>query len=138
MEHARDDWEALAEEALETSTFAVELAALSEDELPGSGASSPAGPTLPFAYLSVHAPVEARAMSEEDLVARLEHLAPAVDAIVVHPDVIEEPGRYWGSGPCSSSRTWTRASPRAAPSRSSRRCSPRCRRPASASTSRTR
>jgi hypothetical protein len=99
MEHARDDWEALAEEALETSTFAVELAALSEDELPGLERYLAGRPDLPFAYLSVHAPVKHRAMSEEELVRRLEHLAPAVDAIVVHPDAIEEPGRYWGLGP---------------------------------------
>jgi sugar phosphate isomerase/epimerase len=94
MEHARDEWEALAEEALETSTFAVELAALSEDELPGLERYLAAGPDLPFAYLSVHAPVKHRAMSEAELVGRLAHLAPLVDAIVVHPDTIEEVERY--------------------------------------------
>src|SRR5215210_56307 len=100
MEHSRDEWEALAREALETSTFAVELAALSEDELPGLERYLAAGPDLPFAYLSVHAPVKHRAMSEEELVGRLAHLAPLADAIVVHPDAIEEPERYRVLGSC--------------------------------------
>jgi hypothetical protein len=100
MAHARDEWEALAEEALETSTFAVELAALSEDELPGLERYLASGPDLPFAYLSVHAPVKHRAMSEAELVERLGHLAPAVDAIVVHPDAIEVAERYRALGSC--------------------------------------
>ena len=58
MEDSRADWEALVNEALETSTFTAELAALSEDELPGLEAYLAAGPELPFAYLSVHAPVK--------------------------------------------------------------------------------
>ena len=100
MEHSRDDWAALAEEALATSTFAVELAALSEDELPGLERYLAGAPDLPFAYLSVHAPVKHRAMSEEELVGRLAHLAPLADAIVVHPDAIEEPERYRVLGSC--------------------------------------
>ncbi len=34
MEGSRADWGAMVAEALDTSTFAIELAALSEDELP--------------------------------------------------------------------------------------------------------
>ncbi|HEY8581451.1 MAG TPA: TIM barrel protein [Capillimicrobium sp.] len=94
MADRRGDWEALVDEAMATSTFAVELAALSEAELPGLQAFLDAAPTLPFRYLSVHAPVKHRAMSEEELVARLADLPPWVDAIVVHPDVIEDPSRY--------------------------------------------
>src|SRR5687767_15059785 len=100
MTHARDEWEALAEEALETSTFAVELAALSEDELPGLERFLAGAPDLPFAYLSVHAPVKHRALSEAELVARLEQLAPVADAIVVHPDTIEDVALYRGLGSC--------------------------------------
>jgi sugar phosphate isomerase/epimerase len=33
-------------------------------------------------------------MGEEELVARLAELPPSVDAIVVHPDVMDEPERY--------------------------------------------
>ena len=35
MADSRGDWPAMVAEALETSPFAAELAALSEDELPG-------------------------------------------------------------------------------------------------------
>lgn len=94
MADNRGHWEALVAEAMETSSFAVELAALSESELPGLQAFLDAGPSLPFRYLSVHAPVKHRAMDEEELVARLASLPPWVDAIVVHPDVIEDPARY--------------------------------------------
>jgi hypothetical protein len=94
MAERRGDWDALVDEAMETSTFAVELAALSEGELPGLQAFLAAAPTLPFRYLSVHAPVKHRQMGEEELVARLAELPPWVDAIVVHPDVMDEPASY--------------------------------------------
>jgi Xylose isomerase-like TIM barrel len=94
MAERRGDWEALVDEAMETSTFAVELAALSEGELPGLQDFLAGAPALPFRYLSVHAPVKHRQMSEEELVARLADLPPWVDAIVVHPDVMDVPARY--------------------------------------------
>jgi hypothetical protein len=98
MEEHRGDWEALVEQALETSSFAVELAALSEAELPGLLAFLADGPVLPFRYLSVHAPVKHFALTEKELVARLAGLPAWVDAIVVHPDVIEDPGAYAALG----------------------------------------
>ena len=98
MESSRADWAALVAEARELSAFAVELAALSEDELPGLEAYLAAGPELPFAYLSVHAPVKHLKMPESELVARLVHLAPAADAIVVHPDAIDDPEPYQALG----------------------------------------
>jgi hypothetical protein len=94
MAEHRGHWEELVDEAMETSTFAVELAALSESELPGLQAFLDAAPSLPFRYLSVHAPVKHRVMDEDELVARLASLPPWVDAIVVHPDVMEDPARY--------------------------------------------
>jgi hypothetical protein len=94
MAELRGDWEVLVEEATLTSSFAVELAALSEDELPGLQSFLDAAPALPFRYLSVHAPVKHRRMGEGELVARLAELPPSVDAIVVHPDVMDEPERY--------------------------------------------
>jgi sugar phosphate isomerase/epimerase len=100
MEDARADWDAMVAAALEVSTFAVELAALSEDELPGLEAYLAAAPELPFDYLSVHAPVKHLRMPEAELVARLERLAPLVDAIVVHPDAIDEPAAYRALGSC--------------------------------------
>ena len=44
--------------------------------------------------MSVHAPVKHLRMPEAELVERLAHLAPRVDAIVVHPDAIGDPGLY--------------------------------------------
>jgi sugar phosphate isomerase/epimerase len=98
MEARRGDWASLVAEAMETSTFAIELAALSEDELPGLQDFLATAPALPFRYLSVHAPVKHRRTSEEEMVARLADLPPWVDAIVVHPDVMDEPARYRALG----------------------------------------
>ena len=94
MAEHRGDWGTLVDEAIAVSSFAVELAALSEAELPGLQAFLDAGPSLPFRYLSVHAPVKHRAMPEDELVDRLASLPAWVDAIVVHPDTIEDPSRY--------------------------------------------
>jgi hypothetical protein len=94
METGRGDWAALVAEAMETSRFAVELAALSEEELPGLEAYLAKGPELPFDYVSLHAPVKHLRMPEAELVRRLARLAPAVDAIVVHPDAMDDPREY--------------------------------------------
>src|SRR5918994_1803505 len=56
MADTRGDWPAMVAAALDTSPFAAELAALSEDELPGLEAYLATQPELPFGYLSVHAP----------------------------------------------------------------------------------
>ena len=53
MEEQRGDWGALVDAALETSSFAVELAALSETELPGLLAFLHGAPPLPFRYADV-------------------------------------------------------------------------------------
>lgn len=94
MADQRGDWAALVQEAIETSSFAVELAALSEGELPGLLAFLADAPVLPFRYISVHAPVKHRGLTEDEFVGRLAELPPWVDAIVVHPDQVEEPSRY--------------------------------------------
>ena len=94
MEGLRGSWDRLVEEACAVSSFAVELAALSEDELDGLMAYLAAHPGLSFRYLSVHAPVKGRTMSESELVERLCALPRSVDAVVVHPDLIQEPALY--------------------------------------------
>jgi hypothetical protein len=94
MAELRNDWPALVDEALETSSFAVELAALSESELPGLLAFLADAPPLPFHYLSVHAPTKHLRMSDDELVTSLLSLPAGVDAIVVHPDVIEDVAAY--------------------------------------------
>jgi hypothetical protein len=94
MEASRNDWPALVAEALEISRFAVELAALSEDELPALEAFLATEPELPFDYVSVHAPVKHLRMPEAELVRRLGRLAQVADAVVVHPDAMDEPRAY--------------------------------------------
>lgn len=80
----------LAGRARRQSPTACELAALSEPELPGLVAWLLERPSLPFTYLSLHAPSKQRALPEAELVALLAQAAPRVDAIVLHPDVIED------------------------------------------------
>ncbi len=78
----------------QTSTFATELAALSEPELEGlHDFLLHAGP-LPFRYLSVHAPVKHLQAGEGEVVSWLRGLPVEVNAIVAHPDTIEDPGAY--------------------------------------------
>jgi hypothetical protein len=91
----RGQWDLLVRRALDVSTLAVELAALSEPEfLSLSAWLHTAERELPFRFLSVHAPTKDRELPEHELVARLCALPPAVDAVVVHPDVIEDPAAY--------------------------------------------
>lgn len=94
MTDRRGDWGALCWEAARTSVFAAEFAALSEDELPGLLRYLASGVELPFRFLSVHAPTKHRRIGEAELVAALADLPPAVDAIVVHPDTLEDPSLY--------------------------------------------
>lgn len=91
----RGDWDALLAEALAFSTLAAELAALSEPEFLDLAAWLPiAGRGLPFRFLSVHAPSKQRTLAERELVAALTMLPAGVDAIVVHPDTIEDPAAW--------------------------------------------
>jgi hypothetical protein len=91
-------WPVLLEQAVATSTLAVELSALSESELPSLVALLDEAQVLPFLFVSVHAPTKQRRLPERELVAMLQRLAPRVDAIVVHPDTIEEPAAYRALG----------------------------------------
>jgi Xylose isomerase-like TIM barrel len=93
----RGDWPALVDAAEGLSPFTAELAALSELELPGLLAYllSACPSELPaFRYLSVHAPSKDLRLAEPKLVDCLARLPAVVDAIVVHPDVIDDPGEY--------------------------------------------
>ncbi|EHN10275.1 hypothetical protein PAI11_28680 [Patulibacter medicamentivorans] len=91
----RGHWDMLVTRALEVSTLAVELAALSEPEFLGLCAwLASSGRELPFRFLSIHAPTKHRELPEAELVERLLALPPTVDAVVVHPDSIEQPHRY--------------------------------------------
>jgi hypothetical protein len=86
----RGNWPRLVEEAVSVSTFAVELAALSEGEFPSLIEYLASEPALPFRYVSVHGPSKDRRMPEADLIAVLAEIPAFVDALVLHPDVIDD------------------------------------------------
>lgn len=88
---SRGDWPALVDEACKVSTFAVELSALSGNELPGLLTYLRAKPRLPFHYVSVHAPVKHQGLEEPALVQQLGGL-PAVGPLHRRP-----PGRPRGT-----------------------------------------
>ena len=90
MVDARGDWPGLVERSAATSTLAVELSALSEDELPGLIDFLGSDPSMPFHYVSVHAPSKGLALAEQERVRLLTQLPPRVRAIVVHPDLLED------------------------------------------------
>jgi hypothetical protein len=91
----RNQWDLLVRRALDVSTLAVELAALSEPEFLSLCAwLEEHVHELPFRFLSVHAPTKARELPEDELVALLCALPPAVDAVVVHPDAMHDPRAY--------------------------------------------
>jgi len=94
----RGDWPGLVAEAQRTSTFAVELAALAADELPGLLRFLADAPALPFRFISLHAPSKGRRLREKQLVAMLMEVVRCVDAVVVHPDTIDDPARYASLG----------------------------------------
>jgi hypothetical protein len=98
MTEHRGDWNELVAEAQLISWFAIELAALSETELPGLQSYLAEARDLPFRYISVHAPSKAMELPEAQLVERLLALPRWIDAIVVHPDVIEDPESYAALG----------------------------------------
>jgi sugar phosphate isomerase/epimerase len=94
MLEERGDWTALVSRAVLASSVAVELAALSEHELPSLLDYLSSGPSLPFFYVSVHGPSKDRELPEPELAARLASLPGWVDAIVMHPETIEDPAAY--------------------------------------------
>ncbi|MCP9491152.1 MAG: sugar phosphate isomerase/epimerase [Solirubrobacteraceae bacterium MAG38_C4-C5] len=90
----RGDWPSLIEQATALSLRAIELAALSEEELPGLLAYLDDEPSLPCDYVSVHAPSKGRRMAEEELVSLLDDLPPWIETVVAHPDTFEVPERW--------------------------------------------
>jgi sugar phosphate isomerase/epimerase len=77
-------------EACNVSTYAVELSALSEHELPGLIAYLRTNPLLPFRYVSVHAPVKNRHLDEARAARLLGELPLWVRSSVTHPDALLE------------------------------------------------
>lgn len=98
MHEQRGDWPELVRRAAAQAPFAVELAALSEPELPGLVRYLESGPSLPFLFTSVHAPSKQRRIPELDLVNMLDRLPRWIDAVVVHPDSIGDMRLYRALG----------------------------------------
>lgn len=93
------EWPILAGRAKRHGSAACELAALSEPELPALIDWLTQRPSLPFEFLSVHAPSKHRALPEVELVDLLQRVAGRVDAIVLHPDVIQDHAIWAALGP---------------------------------------
>lgn len=91
MQDLRGDWDAQIAAAWAVSPFAIELSALSEPELPSLAEFLGAGQSLPFRYISIHGPSKKLQGDEEKLVAELSGLARYANALVMHPDTIENP-----------------------------------------------
>jgi hypothetical protein len=82
----RGDWPALVARARGVSDAAVELGALSGPELPELISYLDEGSSLPFRFVSVHAPTKARIDSDAELARALGALPEMIDAVVLHPD----------------------------------------------------
>ncbi len=94
MAEQRGDWLRQIEIAWGVSPLAIELSALSEPELPSLAEFLGSGPNLPFRYISIHGPSKNLQGDEEKLVAELAGLGRHANAIVMHPDTIEDPSVY--------------------------------------------
>lgn len=90
----RNAWRPLVLAACGVSTYAAELSALSEDELPGLIAYLNQKPRLPFRYLSVHAPVKNRSMDDIATAQLLDGFPLSVRSIVTHPDALRDFAPY--------------------------------------------
>jgi xylose isomerase-like TIM barrel protein len=98
MRELRGDWRSQVTQAIGFSPFAVELSSLSEKEIAGLADYLAGEPSLPFRYISVHGPSKDRAMSEPDLVTLLVDLSTKTQAIVMHPDTMDDPSPYRALG----------------------------------------
>src|SRR5262245_28858995 len=98
LTHLRGDWPGLVDAVEHTSTFATELAALSEPELAGLRNFLDGAGQLPFRYLSVHAPVKHLEVGEGEMIAWLDSLPREVSAIVTHPDTMDDLELYRSLG----------------------------------------
>lgn len=90
MVEQRGDWAALVARSAASSTLAVELSALSQEELPGLTDFLRADPSMPFHYVSVHAPSKGLDANEGERVRALVELPARVRAIVAHPDTMQD------------------------------------------------
>jgi len=90
MVEQRGDWEELVASSAAVSTLAIELSALSQEELPDLTTFLLSDPSMPFHYVGVHAPSKGLNGDERGRVRALTELPPRVRSIVVHPDTMED------------------------------------------------
>jgi hypothetical protein len=90
----RGSWREQLDAAGAISPFAIEVSALSEPELISLLDFLREDMPLPFRYLSIHGPAKERELPELELVEMLLTLPENVDAIVMHPDTIDDPALY--------------------------------------------
>jgi hypothetical protein len=88
MKEHRGDWPALVEGALDLSIGAVELSALSINELPTLLDYLSEGPALPFDYVAVHAPAKGSSGQLYRSASLLRRIPQQVVSIVAHPEAI--------------------------------------------------
>lgn len=94
LESLRDAWPEMTRSAAAFSPYAIELSALSEEEVDPLVTYLGHRPALPFRYVSVHAPTKNRSMPESELIRRLGSLSNRVRTILTHPDVVEDATAY--------------------------------------------
>ena len=99
MHDARGQWPALVRRATVAGGMAVELSALSLDELPGLAQFLGGVRRLPFEYVSVHAPSKGLGgIADAELVHTLMTMPRWINAVVIHPDTIRDPAEYRSLG----------------------------------------
>lgn len=94
----RGRWDAQIELASQVSTTAVELSALSEEEVEPLLEYLRRTPSLPFRFKSVHGPAKNRRLEESELVEVLSRFRGLCDAIVMHPDTMLDLSPYKALG----------------------------------------
>jgi hypothetical protein len=93
MDDARGDWPELIARAMRTSRRAIELSALSSPELgPLLDFLGSRRGDLPFIYVSVHGPTKGWVAGEAELARQLGRLPAQVESVILHPDVLDDPG----------------------------------------------
>lgn len=96
----RTQWNELVDIAASVSVAAIELSALSAEELPGLSGFLATHSGLGFDYVSVHGPAKGWAGSAAMLAAELDRLLPDyVEAVVMHPETLDSPEAFRGLGP---------------------------------------
>ncbi|MGI8845618.1 MAG: TIM barrel protein [Thermoleophilaceae bacterium] len=98
MVDQRGDWVGLVARSGATPPPLAGLSALSQEELPGLIRFLRTDPSMPFHYLSVHAPSKGVGADEAERVRALMDLPSRVRAIVVHPDTMEDLKVWSGLG----------------------------------------